>query len=335
MNLFNSEHKISLMLILVSTALMMFNLLKFSYYLKKFRQLIFIVSNKIFILLYCYWGLIVFFIFNYWLVAYLVYKGIFLSSFILIGVIFLADAVFVLMDIYLYHRIFTSLELEHNSSVEQTQQLIDTEDVTIFALAYQAELHDQDTGKHIERTCKYVELLAVELAKKPEYKRYLTTEYIHDLVKSAPLHDIGKVGVPDSILKKSGKLTPEEFEEIKKHCEDGANVLKAAVNRLKFQSFLDIGVQLALSHHEKWDGSGYPYGLKGQTIPISGRIMALADVYDALTSKRCYKNVLSHEAAKEYILSECNKQFDPEVVDAFLHAEDEFLGVLQSKYFQT
>jgi HD-GYP domain-containing protein (c-di-GMP phosphodiesterase class II) len=184
-------------------------------------------------------------------------------------------------------------------------------------LAYQAELRDLETGKHLERTAHYVRLLAEELSGLPKYRTYMTPSYIADLVKSAPLHDIGKVAIPDLILRKPGKLTPEEFEIIKGHCEYGTRVLKLADEKLSFQSFLKIAIQIVSSHHEKWNGTGYPKGLKGDAIPLSGRIMALADVYDALRSDRCYKKGFSHEDSCRIILQEKGEHFDPEIVDVF------------------
>ena len=145
-----------------------------------------------------------------------------------------------------------------------------------------------------------------------------------DLVKSAPLHDIGKVGIADSILLKPGTLTPEERQEIQRHCEMGARVLRIAEKKLKFQSFLTIAIQLTLYHHEKWDGTGYPNGLAGEAIPLSGRIMALADNYDALRTTRPYKSAFSHEQSRGIIQENRGTHFDPALVDAFLRREADF-----------
>ncbi len=166
--------------------------------------------------------------------------------------------------------------------------------------------------------------LAEELKTLSVYKNYLSDEYIQDLIKAAPLHDIGKVGIPDSILTKKGKLTDEERYEIQKHSEFGARVLRDAEKKLPFQSFLTLGVQLTISHHEKWDGQGYPEGLKGEDIPLSARILALADVYDALRSERYYKPAFDHERSKEIILSEKGKHFDPVIVGVFILCEKDF-----------
>jgi HD-GYP domain-containing protein (c-di-GMP phosphodiesterase class II) len=208
-----------------------------------------------------------------------------------------------------------------------TTELIETQDVTIFALAYQAELRDRQTGKHLERTSLYVRVLAQELALLPKYRRYLTPQYISDLQKSAPLHDIGKVGIPDSILLKPGRLTPDEMAQMRKHCEYGAKVLHFAQEKLKFQSFLSIALQLTLYHHEKWDGTGYPHGLAGEAIPVSGRIMALADNYDALRAERVYKASLPHQECRTIIQGLSGTHFDPEIVSAFQNREDLFLTI--------
>ena len=169
-----------------------------------------------------------------------------------------------------------------------------------------------------------MEILTQELRKHPKYKSYLSNRYISDIVKSAPLHDTGKVGVPDAILQKPGKLEPDEFDKMKRHCEYGAMILQKAEQKLTFQSFLRIALQLVMYHHEQWDGRGYPYGLRGEDIPISARIMALSDVYDALRSKRHYKNALSHEKSVEIICEEKGKHFDPLIVEAFLKKEKDF-----------
>ncbi len=205
-----------------------------------------------------------------------------------------------------------------------TSELVETQDVTIFALAYQAELRDRQTGKHLERTAIYVRALGEELAQLPAYRAYLSRAYIDDLVKSAPLHDIGKVGIADSILLKPGTLTPEERREIERHCEMGARVLRIAEEKLKFQSFLTIAIQLTMYHHEKWDGPGYPNGIEGDAIPISGRIMALADNSDALRTNRPYKSAFSHEQTRQMIAERRGTHFDPVLVDAFLRREAEF-----------
>ncbi len=199
-----------------------------------------------------------------------------------------------------------------------------SQEVTILSMSLLAELKDQETGNHINRTKKYCRLLAEELKSHREYSEYLTDSYIADLERSAPLHDIGKVGIPDSILLKPGKLTEEEFEVIKTHPVMGARVLQSAMDQLDVTSFLTIGVQLVRHHHEKWDGSGYPDGLAGKHIPLSARIMAIADVYDALRTKRPYKEAFTHEESLQIIKKGSGYHFQPLLVDAFLKREEEF-----------
>jgi HD-GYP domain-containing protein (c-di-GMP phosphodiesterase class II) len=228
-----------------------------------------------------------------------------------------AGAVLWMVLFFIFLRAYRRQQRTHD-------ELVETQDVTIFALAYQAELRDRQTGKHLERTAVYVRVLADELARLPRYRAYLTPSYVADLVKSAPLHDIGKVGIPDSILLKPAKLTPEEMEEIRRHCEYGARILRNAEKKLRFQSFLSIAIQLTLFHHEKWDGSGYPNGVSGESIPLSGRIMALADNYDALRTERVYKTAITHEETRDMIAGLSGTHFDPLLVDAFLRQEGEF-----------
>jgi response regulator RpfG family c-di-GMP phosphodiesterase len=224
----------------------------------------------------------------------------------------------------IYISLFLIFYRIYRSQKQISRRLLQTQDVTIFALAYQAELRDIVTGRHLERTSMYVKALAEELSRDDMYKSYLTKDYINDLAKSAPLHDIGKVGVPDYILRKPGKLTVEEFEEIKKHSKLGYKIITKVEEKLTFQSFLKIAIQIIMSHHEKWDGTGYPAGLAGEDIPLSARIMALADVYDALRTERPYKKIISHEKSREIIISERGRHFAPRIVDAFLSRETDF-----------
>jgi putative two-component system response regulator len=191
-------------------------------------------------------------------------------------------------------------------------------------MASLAETRDPETGGHIKRTKEYIRTLAEYLKSHPRFSHFLNNESIDLLYKSAPLHDIGKVGVPDSILLSHEKLTPDEWEEMKKHSVYGRDALLAAGAQLGENSFLRFAREIAYSHHERWDGTGYPEGLSGEEIPISGRLMALADVYDALISKRVYKRPFPHAKAVEIIEEDKGKQFDPDVVDAFLNLEDKF-----------
>ncbi len=271
-----------------------------------------------------------FFLTGYIIVFLSLFFDTYIISVLFTGVIFFFGAIFVFIGVSLQSFMLVSIRQRNKKIIKKNDQLLQTETVTIFALAYQAEIRDGETGKHLDRTSRYVKILAEELSQLPKYKSYLTDSYIVDIVKATPLHDIGKVGIPDSILKKPGKLTEEEFEIIKKHCEYGANILETAEKKLEFESFLRVGVKLVMSHHERWDGSGYPQGLKGAEIPLSARIMSLADVYDALRSKRCYKKAISHEETCLIIKREKGKQFDPVIIDAFLRLEQEFLEISEN-----
>jgi response regulator RpfG family c-di-GMP phosphodiesterase len=203
-------------------------------------------------------------------------------------------------------------------------------DTTIVALSSLAETRDNETGNHIRRTQNYIQALARRLKEHPRFKHFLTDENITLLYKIAPLHDVGKVGIPDSILHKPGKLTEEEFEIMKTHAALGGNAFASAVAGLDISStFLDVACQIAMSHHEKWDGSGYPSGLRGDDIPIAARLMALADVYDAMSCKRVYKSAISHEDVTSVILDGRGKHFDPDVVDAYLEIQPQFVEIAE------
>jgi PAS domain S-box-containing protein len=203
-------------------------------------------------------------------------------------------------------------------------QLQEARAATILGLAKLAEYRDEGTGSHLERIREYARLIAVQMARLPKYDGYITKEYTEDLFRSSILHDIGKVGIPDAILLKPDGLTPEEFEVIKTHTLIGGEALNAIDSQIEGKSFLTLGKEIAYHHHEKWDGSGYPRGLKGERIPLSARMVALADVYDALTTKRFYKEAYSHQKAKDIIISLRGTHFDPDVVDSFLACEDIF-----------
>ncbi len=213
-------------------------------------------------------------------------------------------------------------------SLESSQdEVMATRDVAIVSLSALAESRDNETGAHILRTQEYIRTLAKHLSSYDQHKSLLTDKYIELLYKSAPLHDVGKVGIPDNILLKPGKLTEDEFEIMKQHPEIGAQALSMAEKQLGSNSFLQLAKEISLTHHEKWDGNGYPNRLKGEEIPLSGRLMAVADVYDALISERIYKKAFSHEKAKSIILEGRGSHFDPQVVDAFIVLEDEFVAI--------
>jgi putative two-component system response regulator len=203
-----------------------------------------------------------------------------------------------------------------------------TQDITIKALAELAETRDNETGNHIRRTQGYVHILASRLQSHPLFASYLTDEVVELLAKSAPLHDIGKVGIPDHILLKPGKLTAEEWIIMKSHSLLGAQAIARALRNVdRSIDFLDMAQQIANFHHEKWDGSGYPEGRCGDDIPLPARLMALADVFDALISSRVYKSPLSATEAKEIIAAERGRHFDPDIVDAFMTGFAEFRAV--------
>jgi len=209
------------------------------------------------------------------------------------------------------------------------------QDVTVFAMASLAETRDNETGNHLRRTQHYVRCLAQALQHHPRFEQVLTHENIELLFKSAPLHDIGKVGIPDHILLKPGKLTPEEFEVMKTHTTLGFEALVRAEEALGERlDFLAFAKQIALSHQEKWDGSGYPHGLSGDDIPVAARLMALADVYDALISQRVYKPPFDHLEAVRIITAGRGSHFDPDMVDAFLRVQDDFNAIAQ-RYVDT
>ena len=207
---------------------------------------------------------------------------------------------------------------------ERTRELAMVQEATIESMSSLTETRDPGTGEHIRRTRNYIRLLAEYLKNQPRFSPFLDDETIDLLCKSAPLHDIGKVGVSDRILLKPGRLTDQEFEEMKQHTVYGRDTILAAERKLGNTSFLRVAREIAYTHHERWDGSGYPEGLKGEQIPVPGRLMALADSYDALTSKRVYKSRIPHEKAVEIIIQEKGSHFDPEVVDAFLEVEENF-----------
>ncbi len=229
--------------------------------------------------------------------------------------------------------VFVVRDITDKKSMEQ--QLIErlrdvqlAQDAAIIGFAKLAECRNPETGVHLERMREYCRILAQQMAGQPKYSSDIDDNYVDTLYKSSPLHDVGKVGIPDSILLKPGKLTREEYQIMKTHTIIGGDALKAAENKLPGRSFLTLGKEIAYHHHEKFDGTGYPFGLSGEAIPLCARIVALADAYDALTSKRVYKDVVSPEESKRRLLTDRGKHFDPDVVDAFLAREPDFLRIL-------
>ena len=210
---------------------------------------------------------------------------------------------------------------------ERTHELALTQEVTIEAMASLAEWRDPETGAHIKRTQGYVRTLAEHMSRQPAYAEALDRNTIELLYLSAPLHDVGKVSIPDAVLLKPAALTEEEFREMKHHTTRGRDALASAERKLGGHSFLRLAKDIAYSHHERWDGNGYPQGLAGEDIPLPARLMSVADVYDALTSKRVYKPAMPHEVAMEIILKGRGTQFDPAVVDALVDVQDKFQAI--------
>lgn len=210
----------------------------------------------------------------------------------------------------------------------KTSEINKTRDAAMIAVSSLVETRDSDTGEHISRTQKFVLIIAETLKVMGKYTDILKEDYIIELERASTLHDIGKIGIPDNVLLKPGKLTDEEFEIIKRHPKIGYDALKKASKKLGDNLFFDIACDIALYHHEKWNGRGYPEGLEGNNIPLSARIMALSDVYDALTSERIYKKSFSHEKSKNIIIGDRGEHFDPDIIDAFIIAEKVFQKIV-------
>ncbi|MCL2078168.1 MAG: response regulator [Oscillospiraceae bacterium] len=215
--------------------------------------------------------------------------------------------------------------IETDSLVKKSQKALrDIHNATMSVIADMVESRDHVTGGHIERTQVYLELLVSELIRMECYVSELSKWDKSLLLPSAQLHDVGKISVPDSILNKTDKLTPQEFDIIKEHCDEGEKIIDRIISRTDDDGFLKHAKLFAGYHHEKWNGKGYPRGLAGENIPLEGRVMAVADVYDALVSERPYKRAFSHEKAVEIIKEDSGSHFDPKVVEAFLNVEDSF-----------
>jgi len=211
--------------------------------------------------------------------------------------------------------------------ISSLQQMNMAQEAIIFGLARLAEHRDHNTGFHLERIRSYCKALAETLSKKKKYRKIVTKDFIQMLYRTAPLHDIGKVGIPDYILLKKDKLTVPEFEIMKSHTIIGYQTLNSILQQYGDMQFLQMGIEITYCHHEKWDGSGYPRGLKGMEIPLSAQILAIADVYDALTTERSYKEAFSHEESLEIMKKERGKHFSPEIFDVFLEITDVFAEI--------
>ena len=233
-------------------------------------------------------------------------------------------------------RVRTHLQLHfYQENLEQmvaaqVKEIADTQLSTIFALAKLAESRDDETGDHLERVRTCCRLLAEALLQLPECGEVTDDSFVRTMEQASSLHDIGKVGIPDGILLKPGRLTPTEFEKMKEHTLIGAHTLESVRERYPHNMFLTTCIEIVRWHHERWDGAGYPDGLNGGVIPVSARIMAVADVYDALRSRRCYKAALSHEESRKILQTGSGSQFDPLVIKAFLMVEAEIVAAYEA-----
>jgi len=241
--------------------------------------------------------------------------------------------VFLLITItltYATYSIMKGIENTNELNMYKVQnQLLKVQEHTIISLSNLVENRDSDTGEHVRRTSDYVYMIAQEAQKKGLYTNILTDEYIEILKNAAPMHDIGKIVVPDAILKKPGKLEPEEFEQIKMHTTAGAKIISEILGPVQTPAFVTATQEIAESHHEKWNGKGYPCGINGDEIPLCARLMAVADVYDALVSKRCYKQAMTFDEATEIIKVSSGSHFDPVLVDLFLEKTEDFKEIAE------
>jgi putative two-component system response regulator len=231
------------------------------------------------------------------------------------------------------HQLAQQLE-QYNSRLQelvnaQVKQIADGHIGMILAMSKLAECRDPETGEHLERMREFCRILARQLQHQPLFGSYIDDKYVEALYAASPLHDIGKVGIPDMVLLKPGQHTPEERKLMEQHTVIGAETLRAVHKLHPNNELMKLGIQIAEAHHEKWDGTGYPHGLAGENIPLSARILALADVYDALRAARVYKPAYDHERAREIIIDGSGRHFDPMLVQAFLAVEDEFIEVRQ------
>ncbi len=222
-----------------------------------------------------------------------------------------------------------SMRLEERVS-EQVRSISSAQLGTIFAMSKLVESRDRETGGHLERIREYCKILSEQLGKTPKFRSIIDAAFVENLYAASPLHDIGKVAIPDRILGSTGPLSDEDYEVMKTHALIGANTLREVDRQYPGNAFVRLGIEVAESHHEKWNGAGYPHGLVGEDIPLVGRTLALADAYDAITAQRSYHDAQSHEEAREIIVHERGKHFDPNVVDAFYVAEAAFGDVRAS-----
>lgn len=223
------------------------------------------------------------------------------------------------------------IELQNDELQKQHERLISIQNNTIISLSNLVENRDSDTGEHVRRTSAYVNLLARKAFSNGYHKEFFNEKYVDLITRAAPMHDVGKIVVPDSVLKKPGKLTAEEFEQIKRHTVEGGRIVREIIGESDNQDYLDIAINIATSHHERWDGKGYPNGLAGEQIPVCARIMAIADVFDALVSPRCYKEPFPVDKAFEIIREEAGTHFDPVLAELFVNMQDDVVAIM-SRY---
>lgn len=216
---------------------------------------------------------------------------------------------------------------------KRTKELVLTRNITINALIGLLEARDLESSNHTKRTQWIIKSICEKLRDNPKYSDLLTESYMNTIFETSPLHDIGKVGIPDNILLKPGKLTPEEFEIMKSHVTLGMNALKVELGEDEEPEFLKVAMECISAHHERFNGKGYPKGLKGEAIPLPGRLMAIADVYDALISKRVYKEAFDHQFALDFIQDQSGEHFDPEIVEAFMAVEQK-IKEISEQYLQ-
>lgn len=223
------------------------------------------------------------------------------------------------------------LDTQDEQRRAHNERIMDMQYKTIIGMANLIESRDGDTGKHVKRTSMYVKMLAESLVSNGYYTDILTPEYIDNLCKASPMHDIGKIHIPDKILQKPGKLTDEEFEIIKGHTVEGGKAIYAALGEIEEKEYLEMAYNVAMYHHEKWDGNGYPEHRSGADIPLCARIMAVADVFDALLSKRCYKEAFPFRKSCEIIEESSGTHFDPAIVDVFMKIKDEIQAYVEQE----
>lgn len=243
--------------------------------------------------------------------------------------VFVLILILLLFSVILY-TIQSHLEVEVSEKAKEAkienEKRISLQNHIIISLV---ENRDTDTGEHIQRTSAYVELLSRKAYEQGVYPETITSEFIELIKRAAPMHDIGKIVVMDNVLKKPGKLTPEEFEQMKRHSTEGGRIINDVIGVSEDREFIKMASEVACSHHERWDGKGYPYGLKEEEIPLSARIMAIADVFDALVSPRCYKKPMSQKEAFRIIQEEAGSHFDPILAKLFIDSRFETEEVLK------